>query len=596
MSAKSYSLSIRLVAKDAECVIEEKVYKATDLDGVIKILKKKKCTKEHNDDPLVLLRDRKNNEPSWVGFIKQMVPKPSGKPLKISNSSAGAVLVVDKIGNDNRVMILSFGQGHHCIPDEIIDPFFGIKVAVNSIDSEQIRSMNTSIPSSASLRAAIQTGTPTQPEQLALSLDGSILKGITGEVSDEQAENLQYLKGCITGSSSLTLKASITSFDNLKELCLEAYKQFLKDDYTNKGFGWIDQLKLLKKQEVAKAKLNEKLEEALKARMDGGEPSGELHLSPPEIVDYERITSFQLIQKSKNKEGYSHLSIDALINLDIKKLDIDFLKKNKVYAFDNNDELVKTWSIYKCLTFETIDDAKGNTENNDEGNTETYKYILSGGSWYKVDSSFYNKIKGAFTEAVEYGQSDNFQTKELPQIKKNKQNKDPDKLSLEGEKDYNERVAKDSPELICLDGYDILLQDGKFEACDLLSSNQELIHVKKCCSSSTLSHLFMQGRNSTLIFKSDPGTIGQFQEKIDEAIAGSNATTKGNADKFNKIISDNSLSRDAKVIFALIDSRQKGNRGSLPFFSLVTFSEVHKYLRNMNIDVSVLWVTEEETK
>ncbi len=583
MSKKAYNLSLRLVAKDAECIIETTAYEAKDLDSVAKILKKK-CTEKLSADPLVLVRPPKLTPPTWVPFVKLMAPK--AKLEKLKTSSAGAVLVVDNIGDDNRIMILSFGQGHHCIPDVIIEPFFGIIVAVNSIDSEQIKSMNTSTPSSESLRAAIQTGTHAKPEQLALSLDSSILKGITGKVSKKQAENLQYLKGSITGSSSLTLKASITSFDNLRELCLEAYKQSLKDTYKDTQFEWIDNMKALNKHEVESAELNEKLKNALEDRVEGDEPSGELYLSPPEIVDYEQINHYKFTGKLKSDIAFADLEIKTLFELNKSSVDfsIDSLTASYVQSYDSDRAPISKWSIYKCLTFETKDDADKN------------KYILTDGSWYRVDSSFYDKIKSVFAKAVESGQSENFHTKKLPKIKRDKKKKNTDNLSLEDEDNYNERVAKDSPELISLNRELPDLPDrNKFEVCDLLSRKQELIHVKKCCSSSTLSHLFMQGLNSVFILKEEEDTRDHLIKKIDEVTKEGN---KSDASDFKKILNDNNnnLNTKAKVIFALIDSRQKENRGSLPYFSLVTFSEVYKHLRNMNIDVSVLWVTEEGTK
>src|SRR5699024_8218801 len=84
------------------------------------------------------------------------------------------------------------------------------------------------------------------------------------------------------------------------------------------------------------------------------------------------------------------------------------------------------------------------------------------------------------------------------------------------ENDYNESVAKTRDDVISMDRKLINIDRGRFELCDLLSDAKHLIHVKPWTSSSTLSHLFSQGRISAETIINIPEVIPQINEKIEE--------------------------------------------------------------------------------
>ncbi|MBT2916837.1 TIGR04141 family sporadically distributed protein, partial [Vibrio anguillarum] len=56
-----------------------------------------------------------------------------------TSSNVGAVLVVSVAGS---TFVLSFGMGYHLIKQEAIERDFGLKVTLNSVDPDKLRSLD----------------------------------------------------------------------------------------------------------------------------------------------------------------------------------------------------------------------------------------------------------------------------------------------------------------------------------------------------------------------------------------------------------------------------------------------------------------------
>lgn len=90
----------------------------------------------------------------------------------------------------------------------------------------------------------------------------------------------------------------------------------------------------------------------------------------------------------------------------------------------------------------------------------------------------------------------------------------------EGEKEpeYTDRVARENPSLFChLHGKHIMYGGGRsrFELCDLLAANGDLVFIKRGRGPDHLSHLFAQALVSAELLMTRPGA----RKKADELIS-----------------------------------------------------------------------------
>lgn len=115
----------------------------SEVETVSQILKNPDQLKSFNlkvggIDPCTLyVKKSHQNPPLWAKFFESEVTKSEfGK-----NSSTGAVLFA-KVGE--AIFVLSFGQGHHLIESMFVEMNFGLRVVLNILDEESIRSIDKS--------------------------------------------------------------------------------------------------------------------------------------------------------------------------------------------------------------------------------------------------------------------------------------------------------------------------------------------------------------------------------------------------------------------------------------------------------------------
>ncbi len=135
------------------------------------------------------------------------------------------------------------------------------------------------------------------------------------------------------------------------------------------------------------------------------------------------------------------------------------------------DEPIGHWSVYHCIVYETRRNGR--------------LYVLSACDWFWVAENYAQKV-------TDYVAALPLLELELPECPAGMH-----------EGDYNEAAA-DASGCLCLHGTFVTKSvPDQVEICDLLSSERQLIHVKKRGASSTLSHLFNQGVNSAEWMRED---------------------------------------------------------------------------------------------
>ncbi|SOC37556.1 TIGR04141 family sporadically distributed protein [Salinicoccus kekensis] len=487
----------------------------------------------------VYIGHNNQNEPGWYDNVK-MLATALDKDIKNQSSRAIAVLEVD-----NKVYILTFGHGRHMINEDYIVRNFGRKIVLNLIEADSIKTTQTAAIGDFITSHLSSSSRQTNLNDLRINTDSDLLLRIEGNI------NILNLKANAVGGDSIKL-----SFKEPIEVTLivniirELEKQYNEDAYKEK-FEWIDNLVPIKdkvlKDEIFKAAFKDFIKE-----------DASLHLVNLDTT-YDNY-SYSFTEKGSRVEDINDLK--SLITVGerieeeeyINELTQSLLKK-KIFAHDNENGDILLWSLKKCLAGEV------------PGFDRTYTLFL--GNIYEVNQDYVNTIN----EKVKSLQNDhNFEL-------------DFDICDKKEEGDYLQEQAENRDDIMCLDQDFITYNGRSIEACDLLTDNKELIHVKKWSSSSTLSHLFQQGIVSAELLLNDR----YFREELNKKL---------NEEKF-KIPETNFQPPDYTIIYSVLFKAENYTFVDLPIFSKIVLVNSFITLRNLAFKVklnSLRYIVEDKQK
>jgi uncharacterized protein (TIGR04141 family) len=486
------------------------------------------------DRDSLFIKPSHQSTPRWRDYVEPHVDG-GGLPQLFGASSSGVLLVPAS----GRLLAISFGYGRHLVRSEAVVQDFGLKVVLNEIDPELIKSVDARTFDELTINT--RQGASRDSSLGAFTLDNSrdLLRSVTGRSADGGL-------GALSGSAALAMNTSL-DLPQLPELAKALVKAYGSKRY-RQNFEFIDHMRGVQDPTVV-ARLDAKLIEALKA-----EDMTNMHLAIPEAVDWQQIDGVRFSLKRHAPPPTPDPRISAYRKLrDASKINLDRLKADKVEAISavDENEIVGKWSVYNCLVFETEIGGK--------------LYILSGGDWYQVDKDYRDKVQSYVAKIPRL-------TLDLPEA-------DLEKTEAE----FNEAAAA-KLKGVCLDGK--LVGVGgvdRIEICDVLTRDGDFIHVKKRGSSSTLSHLFAQGVTSTVLLLGDDTFRADAAAKVkevDPSFVKAIPTGPGEREKI----------RVAYVI--LSRGKRKDRPFGLPFFSMVSLKAAVERLIGAGVEVRVREVKE----
>lgn len=439
--------------------------------------------------------------------------------------SVGAAFVVKL--NDS-LFILTFGTGFHLLKNESIERDFGLRVTLNSVDPDKLRSLDKASYDHNPLNSRTQSSIDLGVFDLDVDSEMDMLYAVTG------VSTVPVFGSHVTGRDALTLVLEI-NLDGLKEVLLESlsrYKTALPKD-----FEWVENIQRVKDKE---------LQEVLDLELDDILAKNEfknMWLGEPEIIDWESQVgySFDLYQKTPR---HVVLKIEDLINYFNDKgvaLTSENLRSQTVHINDNEYNSIKKWSAYRCLYAEVSSGEE--------------QYILRNGQWYIVNTDFVDSVD----KYLEGFDSYDF---EFPAY------------AHDREEDYSEFVTEEYDNIELMDKKFVKIGGpyDKLEFCDLIKDSSEFIHVKYYRSSSTLSHLFSQGFVASEAFISDSGFRNRLNEKLPDSTKLACADSRPDPSSY-------------RIVYAIATNKKVPKE--LPFFSKVTLKNALKTLKTLNYSVSV---------
>lgn len=473
-----------------------------------------------------------NDENSSLAFANEIIKLLDGHIItnRLYNSISKAMLIVPV---RKRFFILSFGYAAHSLDEKIIEPRFGLKLAIRMIDESKIQLLEGKELKMNPHNFLEQFLTGGSIRNFAINQDSDILKFICGKVDKSVITDnkLKITPLQISGRDCISFSSEININNVSKKLggLLTIYNKKLKHD---SQFNFVDNI-YQEQDPTILIQLKNKLAEMIYNKTN----NLNINLSFSRIYQTEEFESIIC-----NRKAYD------IFALDIDNV-LEYIRNNSTSI----DGLVSNMDKLK-LTF------KSSSSNNTKHQVTLYKsliteinlnkqtYLLDNGIWYKVDDKYYNKINGYYNQLVKDGSS----YKKITIDFDNQQDIDKIKNKVQiSEAKFNERLSKLSSDFLLMDKKLANIHSGKLEVCDIYDqTDNAFIHIKRYKSSAELSHLFMQGVNSCGLFLHDRS----FRDLLNQKFSTIN---------WNDLYTNN----EPKVVYGVI---KKNGSGDIPFFSKIS--------------------------
>lgn len=501
---------------------------------------------EDSSTGALFLKYKSGDTPWWIDFLDPL-SKDDIKALSSRTTSAVLVLSVERSQQESRTVCFTFGHGRHILDTRKIERGFGLKVALNAIDSNKLRSFDTRRQNDIVINSRTQASTATSIDTFDLDTYQDIFTKVVGSTIVGQTDTLgTFVRG--SDGISFDIKIDPKELARRAEEILDIYERV---DY-RQSFPFVDHILPVDKDLADE--LDELLDGELKALASNDERSFRcLYLALPEIIDFETLEGF-----AYSSEGKNHQQFEPELNLfrylasrhhGTGDVGIQRAKKDRIVRKNVSEDAYKSWTIYRSLVAECLHNER--------------LYQLANGDWYEISPSFVDEIEG-FLSTID--------TTETVFPTHNAQ---------DAEKIYNHNTASQLDALL-MDCQLIPLGGGrsKVELCDILQRDGTFIHCKIRSSSSTLSHLWLQGTVSMEALLNDHEFRGRAQAKIMDLDS-----------SYDCVIGDSPKGSDFTVVYLVIGVNQNEPVWrSLPFFSQVSLVQAVRTLIPMGVGIKLAGV------
>lgn len=465
-------------------------------------------------------------EPWWKAFF--------GIQGNLSQSSKGALVIFPV---EDRWFALSFGHVYHNLKDESYEYDFGLRVTLNSLDPQKLKSTDVLEPG-ASKRRRTQIPIESDLTFFDFDRDSTILKSLTGKVKDEHKHLFRHA----TGASNLKLSSNLAP-NELTDLCRSLLGLYKSDDYKTE-FPDIQNIVPVNDPTLLTL-LDQKLVEAIRGRDD------KVSLTVPDMINYHdnMYASFSGRGPCGNfDEVFMEPYLDYLEKTKggLAAVGIADLKKHQLLLTDEHGEIRDRHSVYKSLLF-------------DVQLSESESFHLSDGHWYKVENSYVQKMESYLDPlCIDLGFPD---------------------FNHANEAAYNLALAQAIDTFICMDTENIApAGQTAVEPCDVYGCDGDagvFYHVKISTLSASLSHLFNQGANSLELLKVEDEALGKLRVLI---------TDGAHPDKRDAMLHPLD-ERKFRIVYVIITHKNKANKSrNLPLFSKISLMRIMKLLRIMSVE------------
>lgn len=476
----------------------------------------------------IFLSPAQPNTPEWKGLLATL----SKNVAQASDNVYSKALIIFRLKNSHthRFASISIGYGDSIIDRKTVVNDFGKVVAAKTIKDDKMRAVDTTEITDVILQSSRQ-------------IVGAKING-TRSILGSRSEFPRSIRGTIkNGSTEIELVGNNDSLKVTRLMSLDEIAgdlDFYVEAYENKNLPqaeWSTRFSEVKDTTLKNTLFLEFANSVL--------AGNDFAIAWPyltEDADY-KITGIQ-----KNDEIIQGDLATAYKDAIGKKA---YTSKQLVDKF-HRDSLIKVNVNQVLMSVKIVKSLIGDLVFQNE------RYLLFNGTWFLVSSNFFKDIKDEF---------DNVVISCLPFI--------PTKNG-ESEENYNGmlNISLNRNNFPCREIHPDLFRDPTFarsgvEPADLVTENLEFIYIKKGTSSANLSHLFLQGQVAASLISANID-MRKFVAKKGFGSHWLNDTTRKN---------------DIKIVFGIIKKNH-----DLPFFSMISFVEVIRNIKNMDFQVQLAWI------
>lgn len=492
--------------------------------------------------------------PTWFDFVSGFATVGLGR---LVNQSCAAVFFLEVVPDDKRsakrIMVLTFGTGHHSLDPDAFERSFGLKVVLNSVARSNLRSLDIATLDATTFQKRIQASRDADLQGFGIDFDRDLLRLAAGSPKDNS-----FAKS-LAGKDALTLHTK-TSPDDVIDKCKAALKLYHATDY-KQDFGFIDFVAPVRQQNLL-----EQLDAAAFAELQqlvNGKPS-DLHIALPDILNPEEgveVGYFGAGLKSGRKQGYTRIAVEDYVEelkagqiTDIADM-AELRASHEVRVMvDGEGDRKQKRKLYDCLVYELAH--KGDT------------YVLFAGDWFVVDKVFHAAVEADFLKLVA-------KKAFVPSTK------------CRNERDFIAELDAHK-NLLNLDQVKLSptgAPGANLEPCDFLSATKQFIHLKDGHGSAPISHLWNQGVVSAESFVRDEKFRIDLRKEVKKR------QTQFKKTGFEAILPDGRskpIPGEYTVVFGIMRDRyQRSGTISLPFFSKVSLRSIADRIQLMGFPVEV---------
>jgi len=434
-------------------------------------------------EALLVAGAMRRDRAAWASRLSSI----SNEPVDIGNTTAAAVLLVRD--GDDTAFALTYGMGFQILDQAVVDPGFGMRVAIRTASPESIRSLTrteldhrsrtdrSSIPAGDALRG------------FGLGDFGEVITRLSGRA---------HLPELTSGGEPVTVRAA----DALSVPLGKTPETLVSDlDAISRTLALEAQPELRALEQFVRVKspsIIAELQAELRSALTGGE-SGRLALGWPHerIDDNGTPSSYKLSGTGGRATEISDdlPTLEALLAaLRAKQPDDPFAAADavKVHLFrdaDGDEPMSAAIPAAHWLFFEAT--------------VSGIRYCLFDSRWYAMDTDYAQRLQGHVEEIFE---------RETPVSLP-----DWDTAHYPDEHAYNSMAASHLGGLMLDRRLTRTTQHPRgFEACDIITADGDFIHVKHIPKSSAASHLVAQASVAT----DAPRHDNEARQKLRKAVAG----------------------------------------------------------------------------
>ncbi|MFZ2113798.1 MAG: DUF6119 family protein [Solirubrobacteraceae bacterium] len=177
-----------------------------------------RVTAVNDEEDSLFVASTPPHPPGWKAYLSSHV---ADSLDGLVTASASAVLLLEV---KDRLFAITFGQGRHLLDPEVFEPDFGLRVVLNTVAPDQLKSVDAKTIDETTVHTRRDLSRNSPFSAFGLDVSRDLLRAVTGTPRDTS------LAHRLTGADALGIqtRARVPDLPDLAERLLEAYEA---DDY-----------------------------------------------------------------------------------------------------------------------------------------------------------------------------------------------------------------------------------------------------------------------------------------------------------------------------------------------------------------------------